>query len=56
MKRLMLPWAVLAMAITQSGCVVVGGYSSGRGAFIWPGGLGLVVVLVLLYMVFGRRR
>jgi hypothetical protein len=56
MWRLTLLGALLAVAVTQSACVVVGGYSSRGGWFIWPSGLGLVVILMLLYLIFGRRR
>ncbi len=38
-----------------SGCLVAG-YSSRGGAFVWPGGLGLVVMLVLLYFLLRGRR
>lgn len=56
MMRSTLLGALLAVAVTQSACMVVGGYSSGGGWFIWPGGLGFIVLLVVLYLVFGRRR
>jgi hypothetical protein len=39
----------------SSGCVVVGGYSSGRGWFIWPGTIGILVVLAILFLLFRRR-
>jgi len=39
----------------SSGCVVAGGYSSGRGWFIWPGSIvGILIVLVLFFLL--RRR
>lgn len=44
------------LAMTQSACMVVGGYSSGGGWFLWPGGLGLILLLALLFVFFGRRR
>ncbi len=37
-----------------SGCLVAGVSSSG-GAFIWPGGLGLVVVILLVIFLLRRR-
>ena len=38
-----------------SGCVAVG-YTSGGGWFVWPGGLGLLLVVVLLvFLLRGRR-
>ena len=39
----------------SSGCVVVGGYSSGRGFFIWPGTIVILVILVILFLLFRRR-
>ncbi|HLI77462.1 MAG TPA: hypothetical protein VKV02_10995 [Acidobacteriaceae bacterium] len=37
-----------------SGCVVVGASSRG-GFFIWPGGIGLLLILALLFFVLRRR-
>ena len=37
-----------------SGCVVVGASSRG-GFFIWPGGLGLVVLILVVLLVLRRR-
>ena len=48
---------ILAIAWSQSGCVVVG-YSSRGGWSVWPGGLGLLLMLgLVLFMVssFFRR-
>lgn len=50
--------AVLALALicsTLSGCLV-GGYSSGGGGFLWPGGLGGILLLVLLFLFLRGRR
>ena len=45
----------MLVAINCTGCVVAG-YSSGGGWFIWPGGLGLlVIVLLALFLLRGRR-
>jgi hypothetical protein len=55
MKRLLLAGALLIAMLTQSGCIVIG-YSSGGGWFIWPGGLGLIILMVVLYLLFGHRR
>lgn len=52
MKRLGI---LLATSMLSSGCVAVGGYSSGRGFFFLPGGILLVLVLVILFLVFRRR-
>lgn len=38
-----------------SGCVVVGGYSSGRGWFIWPGTIVIFLILGLFVLLFKRR-
>ena len=38
-----------------SGCLVAG-YSSAGGGFIWPGGLGLIVLLALLFFFLRGRR
>lgn len=47
--------ATLLLALTQTGCLVAG-YSSRGGGFIWPGGLGLVIlVLLLIFFLRGRR-
>ena len=37
-----------------SGCVMMG-YSSNGGFFIWPGGIGLLVLLGILWLIFSRR-
>ncbi len=37
-----------------SGCVVVGASSRG-GFFVWPGGVGLVVLILLVLLVLRRR-
>lgn len=52
------PLAALVILLSQSGCIVVGGYSPGRGFFLWPMGL-LFSLLFLVFIVFiarGRRR
>jgi hypothetical protein len=38
-----------------SGCVVVGGYRSGSGFFVWPGTLAVAVVALLLVFALRRR-
>lgn len=45
----------LLCAGALSGCLVAG-YSSRGGAFVWPGGLGLVVMLLLVYFLLRGRR
>jgi hypothetical protein len=37
-----------------TGCLVAG-YSSRGGAFIWPGGLGLIFVVLLIVFLLRRR-
>jgi hypothetical protein len=53
MKRITLLAAVLAM--TQSACIMVGGYSSRGGWFFFPGSLGLLLLLALLFIFLSRR-
>lgn len=45
----------LLMALTQYGCIVVGGYSNTGGWFLWPGGLGLVLIVALVFLLMRRR-
>jgi hypothetical protein len=42
--------------IMLPGCVVVGGYSSERGWFLWPGTIVIFVVVAVLFLLFKRRR
>ena len=46
--------AAWALLLTQTGCVAVG-YRSGGGWFVWPGGLGLVVMVLLVLFLLRRR-
>ena len=46
--------AGLILGMTQIGCLAVG-YSSGGGWFLWPGGLGLVVLILIILFVIRRR-
>ena len=39
-----------------SGCLMVGGYSSRGGWFIWPGSFGFILVLLLLFFLLRGRR
>jgi len=49
--------AALLLLLSSMGCVVVGGYSSGRGWFIWPGSIVFLLIgLALLLLMFFRRR
>jgi len=48
---------VSLMLVASTGCVVVGGYSSDRGWYIWPGSIVLILVGLLLFLLmFFRRR
>jgi hypothetical protein len=48
---------VLLLLLSSTGCVVVGGYSSGRGWFIWPGSIVILLIgLALILLMFFRRR
>ncbi len=46
---------IITLLLFSSGCVVVGGYSSGRGWFIWPGTIGFLLVVAVLFLLFRRR-
>ncbi len=47
--------AGLLASTILSGCIVAGASSTG-GWFIWPGGLGLVVIVLLaIFLLRGRR-
>ena len=50
----MLLLAALIPTGSFTGCAVVGASSRG-GFFVWPGGLGLVVLILLLLFVLRRR-
>jgi hypothetical protein len=52
MKRLSI---ITALLLFSSGCVVVGGYSSGRGWFIWPGTFVILLIAAVLFLFFRRR-
>lgn len=45
---------LLAGLGSLTGCVVVGASSRG-GFFVWPGGVGLVVLILLVLLVLRRR-
>ena len=53
MKRWMSAGALLSVT-GLTGCIAVG-YSSGHGWFLWPGGLGLLLVIVLILALLRRR-
>jgi hypothetical protein len=43
------------LLLFSSGCVIAGGYSSGRGWFIWPGTIGILLVVAVLFLLLRRR-
>ena len=44
------------LGLASTGCIVVGGYSSERGWFIWPGTFVLLGIALVLFLLFRRRR
>jgi hypothetical protein len=46
---------ITLLLLFTPGCIVAGGYSSGRGWFIWPGTLGILLILAVLFLLFRRR-
>ena len=48
---------VSLLLLSSTGCIVVGGYSSDRGWYIWPGSIVLILIgLLLFFLMFFRRR
>jgi hypothetical protein len=47
---------VVSIVFGASGCVVVGGYRSDRGLWIWPGTFVLLAIAALLFFLLRRRR
>jgi hypothetical protein len=54
MKRVSLLAAFVAL--TQTGCLFVGGYSSEGGFYVWPGSILITAVVVALFLYMRRRR
>lgn len=48
-------FGIFTLLLLSSGCVVAGGYSSGRGWFIWPGTIGILLVVAVLFLLLRRR-
>ena len=46
--------AALVASGTLTGCLMIGGTSRG-GFFIWPGSLGLLVILLIVSLLLRRR-
>ena len=56
-KTLSLVSLTLVLTLSQTGCIVAGGYSSDGGWYIWPGSLiSILLVAVVLWLLFRRRR
>ncbi|HEX5708871.1 MAG TPA: hypothetical protein VFX96_16345 [Pyrinomonadaceae bacterium] len=55
MRRLSLLGLALVLSQSQTGCVVVGGYSSERGWYIWPGTFVILAVVAVLFLLMRRR-
>ena len=47
---------LVALVFGASGCVVVGGYSSTRGLWIWPGTFVFLAIGLLVIFLLRRRR
>jgi uncharacterized membrane protein len=47
---------ILVSLFMSSGCLVVAGYSSERGWFVWPGTIVIFVVGVVLLLLLRRRK
>jgi hypothetical protein len=46
-----------ALSLSQTGCIVAGYRSGGGGCwFIWPGGLGLLLIIMVVLFLARRRR
>jgi hypothetical protein len=47
---------ILFTVLLSTGCVVVGGYSSERGWYLWPGTIVIFLVVLVLFLLLRRRR
>lgn len=48
--------ALAFLALLQPACIVVGGYSSDRGFYLWPGSLLTIVIVIAMLLLLRRRR
>jgi len=46
---------VSLILMLTSGCVVVGGYSSERGWYLWPGTIVIFLVMAVIFLLLRRR-
>jgi hypothetical protein len=46
---------VSLILMLTSGCVVVGGYSSERGWYLWPGTIVIFLVVAVIVVLLRRR-
>ena len=53
MKRIGIVIIILCLS---SGCIVVGGYSSERGWYLWPGTIVIFVVVAVFFLLFRRHK
>ena len=53
-KRLVLMCSAMAACLPLSGCMVMG-YSNRGGFFFWPGGIGLLVLIAVVFLLLRRR-
>ena|GEM_PF-1549635 len=54
MKKIIALVLLLSWQLSLASCVGIG-YSSRGGWFVWPGGLGLLVLIVVIILLFRRR-
>lgn len=55
-ESLMKAVAISLLALLSPGCVFVGGYSSERGWFLWPGSILIFFVVLVLFLLLRRRK
>ena len=53
-RTALLAAATLLCSLPLTGCIAVG-YSTHGGWFIWPGSLGLLLILGLVFLLMRRR-
>ncbi len=47
---------IAIILVMLPGCVVVGGYSSERGWYLWPGTIVILLVVAVFALLLRRRR